>query len=254
MLASRTFRITLALAVPSILTSQEAAIPMFDVASIKPAEHAALFKGNEPGRFYESWTKLFYLVRMAYGVNNYQVVAPAWMYPDKNPQNYEVDARYPAGVGKDKVPEMLQNLLADRFGLQAHQKTRPVAVYALVAGPAPPKLKKSQIPVDADGKPVPGFSVSSSARGFGLRRATIQVFAGQLEQYVGRPVIDMTGIEGKYDFSMRFDRELFASDSKEPPAGSIFAVVHDLGFRLEKRDVPMKIIVVDHAEKTPIPN
>lgn len=98
---------------------------------------------------------LFRLICTAYKVWPYQVSGPDWL----KTTTYDIEAKIPDGVSPDKVPEMLQALLAERFGLKFHIEKKDQNVYALVVGPGGIKMKESEpeppAPSPAPGAPKP---------------------------------------------------------------------------------------------------
>ena len=106
--------------------------------------------------------------------------------------------------------------------------------------------------------------------------ATLANVADAISRFTERPVIDMTGIEGRYDFDLVFSPETMrgmrvmaggamppaagggdhtpGADAPPEPSGSIFDSVQRYGLKLEPRKAPMDVIVVDHIEKTPTEN
>jgi uncharacterized protein (TIGR03435 family) len=79
------------------------------------------------------------LIGIAYKVKPHQISGPDWLNVDR----FDVMAKIPEGVDKDKMPEMLQALLADRFKLTFHREDKDHQVYALIVGKNGPKLKES---------------------------------------------------------------------------------------------------------------
>jgi len=90
------------------------------------------------------------LIRIAYRVKAYQVQGPDWMAQ----QRFEIQAKIPEGVPEDKVPEMLQALLADRFKLTIHRDKKELPVYALIVGKNGSKLTEASSEPDV---PLPRF-------------------------------------------------------------------------------------------------
>src|SRR5207248_3151726 len=88
------------------------------------------------------------LIPMVFKVKSYQVSVPDWM----SAQRFDILAKMPEGSTKEQMPEMLQALLAERFGLKIHRENRDHAIYALIQGKGALKLKES--PPDPD--PPPG--------------------------------------------------------------------------------------------------
>jgi uncharacterized protein (TIGR03435 family) len=118
--------------------------PTFEVASIKPAAPQTegrfmVQMGGDPGRIDYKNVSLRDLVRNAYGVKDYQVVAPDWMMSAR----YDVQAKLPPDTPQEQRNLMLQQLLADRFLLKTHKESKEVPIYSLVVGKNGPKLKKA---------------------------------------------------------------------------------------------------------------
>src|SRR3954471_18385672 len=117
----------------------------FEVASIKPAAPQAegrimVRMGGDPGRIDYANVSLRDLVRQAYGVKDYQVVAPDWT----NSARFDVQAKLPPDTPQDEKNLMMQALLAERFGLKVHKESKDVPIYSLVVGKNGPKLTKAE--------------------------------------------------------------------------------------------------------------
>lgn len=253
-------------------------VPEFDAVSIKLSTGAAHGPPNSdggPGTRYPEWfgtnSTLRMLMSRAYGLINAekQISGPAWI----DGQQFAVDARVPAGTSKEQFQEMLQKLLAERFGLVVHHETTMLPVYQLVVAKNGPKLKPSVAesgddpPVsgdhDPDGFPQfngPGFM---ARYGPGLvchmkaQQQTMAALAWQLDtpNGAGRTVVDKTGLTGKYDFTLLYDIERPGSAAPEELSLSIFeALQQQLGLRLVDAKESVDLIVIDHAEKTPTDN
>jgi uncharacterized protein (TIGR03435 family) len=137
------------IATSSLLLALNAAFaqnPTFEVASIKPAAPQAdgrimvRMGGNVPGRLDYANVSLRDLVRQAYEVKDYQVVAPDWL----NSTRFDVQAKYPPDTSTATRNLMLQALLAERFGLKIHKESKEASVYNLVVGKNGHKLKKAE--------------------------------------------------------------------------------------------------------------
>ena len=283
----------------------------FEVASIKPAAPPAMSGG---GGFIMrtgikvTGTRMDYvnasvrdLIRTAYGLKDYQITAPEWMAAAR----FDIEAKLPEGAGREQVPKMLQSLLEDRFKLAAHLTKDERDVYALVVGKNGPKLKATDPDArnGADLKAMSEADLKAAAEsmakrgtvamsrmqggntvsfGTGGGNATIHslgVTLGQLAdsltRYVDRPVLDATGIEGKYDFTLEVPPGSFmtaagmesqmraamgaagmsaGTAASDPSGASVFESVQKYGLKLEKRKAPIDMLVVDSAEKAPTEN
>jgi uncharacterized protein (TIGR03435 family) len=123
--------------------------PAFEVVSIKssaPIDIAALRAGKahigtriDAVRVDIGTASLYRLICAAYRLKPYQLTAPEWL---KNSM-FDIQAKIPEGGKVDQVPEMLQTLLAERFGLKIHHESKEQPVYALVVAKGGPKMKES---------------------------------------------------------------------------------------------------------------
>jgi uncharacterized protein (TIGR03435 family) len=267
--------------------AQQAGSPTFEVASIKPGPppdvrgmfvHSSGGPGsNDPERYTAENLSLENLIMNAYDVKPYQLNAPDWT---KNAR-FNVTAKIAPGATKDQFRVMLQNLLAERFGLKVHWEAKEMPVYELLVAKGGPRMKEAgpEKPADPDqprpGPPAPlpitrdknGFPVLPPgdrpmtmmvAGGKAVRRArreTMEQTASQISFQLGRPVVDATGLTGKYDFDLYWQDNAgsVAADGDSGP-GLPQAIQEQLGLKLESKKGPVKILVLDHAEKTPVEN
>jgi uncharacterized protein (TIGR03435 family) len=231
--------------------------PAFDVASIKPADP------NARGRLYQMPGREFRainasannLIELVYGVHPKQIVgAPAWMETDKyNIVGTPDKEGFPS---REQWMTMVKKLLADRFQLQFHREQKELPIYAIQIGKNGPKLTKSE----SD----PHGPQSLAFRGGNLpaRNASMAEFAAALQRAVlDRPVIDQTGLEGKWDFVLKWtpDGNQFANLGGPPrtfPDGYpddtpdlVTAMQNQLGLKLIATKAMVDVIVVDRAEK-----
>jgi uncharacterized protein (TIGR03435 family) len=98
------------------------------------------------------------------------------------------------------------------------------------------------------------------------KKVTFPSIMDTLSKLMDRPVVDMTGLTGRYDFSLEYSvtelknlvRASGADASQIPDFGgeqpSIFTSVESLGLKLEARKAPVKVIVIDSVQKTPTAN
>jgi uncharacterized protein (TIGR03435 family) len=91
------------------------------------------------------------LIGKACGVKSWQIAGPPWIRTSR----FDVLAKIPAGVGKDRVPDMLRSLLAERFQLKLHSQPTEQAVYVLLAGKGGPRLLPAVSEIPAPGAPEP---------------------------------------------------------------------------------------------------
>jgi uncharacterized protein (TIGR03435 family) len=223
------------------------------------------------------------LILMAYDIPLYRLTMPQG-YTQQ--QQLDVEAKMPADTTREQFNVMLQNLLADRFGLKVHWTSKDIDTYVLTVAKGGPKLKvaapdspqasddsKNGGPpprrVGDDGYPIPppgnGNWMGAGTDGkMGMRRHNQT--AAELAREIGMrnldgPLTDATGLTGKYDYTILFSRPattaaLGFNPAADPGDGlSIFdAVQEQLGLKIEKRKSPTQMLVVDHVEKKPTEN
>jgi uncharacterized protein (TIGR03435 family) len=245
-------------------------IPAYDVVSIKPMRGPLEFTGamDDPDGTHVVDT-LKGLVSYAYGVR------PEFVVCDIKTCDAEVFDVRAKVAGKD-VAElakltleqrglMLQGVLAERFGVKVHTEARPLRVYNLViakGGSKVPAHPPNTVPHTsfANGRPSDGVLRFKGTEVIGYA-VTIGSFAntiaGTFPDSVERPVIDKTGLQGKYDFNLKWTAEKSGSTSPDgvgdggQPADagqSIFTALQEqLGLRLQPATESMPMIVVDEA-------
>jgi uncharacterized protein (TIGR03435 family) len=234
--------------------------PEFEVVSIKPLPSTATSKrfsqasGDYPGRIRMQATTLARLIRTAYGVEDYQVIGPAWIRSER----FAIEAKLPSGVTKDKVPLMLQSMLTDRFLLAFHRENREMPVYALTVAKQGVKMHSA--------------STHEYGAGTALLPNNNRIFCGKIEiselisglkapgtdpAILDRPILDFTGLKGLFDIQLNWTAEPPAG-APEPEGGdglTIFsAIQQQLGLKLESRKLPVEMIVIDQALKMPTEN
>jgi uncharacterized protein (TIGR03435 family) len=212
------------------------------------------------------------LIASAFRVRQRDVSGPAWLAEDR----YEIEATFPADTPHAAVNEMLRALLEERFGLKVHREDKEMAGYALVEAkggakltPAAAKSEEPAAPMSdeerraareksqaemrkrmeamkqqsaANGGPGSGFSTN----GLKAPGTTLAEVADWLAPILEKPVVDATGIQGKYDFDIQVAR--FGDDTQEY---AIAQALGKLGLKLEARKVTVSTVVVDKVDRTP---
>lgn len=224
--------------------------PAFDVASVRPSSNAAnglnqLNDGREPNHTSpESLTirgaSLRICIQWAYDIPPFQIEGPAWL----KDSGFDIVAKAAEPVDDDHMRLMLRTLLATRFGLKAHSERKEMQVYELTLDKGGPKLHEST----TEGPPM----FSSPGKGaLVAERATMSDFAGNISEALGRPVMDATGLKGRYDIHM--DATAYMATSGDGPmdaTGFLFnALQQQLGVKLESRKNTPEILVAWTASK-----
>jgi uncharacterized protein (TIGR03435 family) len=171
---------------------------------------------------------------------------------------YEIRATMPADTPNRDVLVMLQNLLVERLRIQLHWEERQTPAYALVVDRDGPKLTSTPAPDDT-----PVFR-PRGANSFTATNCTVDRLAAILTRYADRPVVDLTGIEGAYDFKLDWSASPTGpvTEGATVPALSVsgsdplavFSALRTLGLKAESRKIPLKYLIVDGAEKDPVDN
>lgn len=131
---------------------------------------------------------------------------------------FEIRATLPPGASADQIPEMLQALLAERFKLELRHEMKEQNVYSLVVGNGGAKLKPAERKADnnspmalgPDGKPREPMILGFLTGGVSVKSASASLasLVGLMARFTAKPVVDMTGIEGQYEFSLFFAPEI----------------------------------------------
>ena len=222
--------------------SQTTAAPAFDVASIRPSsEQAGSYMRFLPGGRLSGMSWIKQVIQIAYGVHDYQVTGgPEWLNTDR----YYIEAKTEkTDATKEEMTAMLQTLLTDRFKLRVRQETRDLTVYDLVVDKGGSKLKPL-----AKGEPQPCVR----GRDFVCGMTSPEQLALSLRYFAGRPVIDKTGLEGRYDVQLDFD--MYSARGQTPPADydkpSLEQALEDqLGLRMVPAKMAMPMYVVESISR-----
>jgi uncharacterized protein (TIGR03435 family) len=238
---------------------KEDADPSFDVATIKPNNSgASSMQGlTMNGRnFATRNSSLADLIGFAYEVQMKQIVGgPDWLDKDR----YDI-AAVPDQEGAPNVQQlrlMVQKLLASRFNLKFHHDQRDLSAYVLTVGKNGQKLTPTQLKGS-----LPGMGMRPGPTGLMLVMANAKLtdFTGFLQMLVlDRPVVDRTGITGRFDYNVTFtpdDSEFNGHPPKLPQtetsdsAPNLFAAIQEqLGLKLDAQKTSVDVIAIDHVEK-----
>jgi len=237
------FSILLAFALPIAVVSAAQSQPAFEVASIRRNVHGGDARVDiTPGRVTMNNATLRTLIRNGYDIQNFQFAGgPGWLDSDA----YDISANIADGaeVSEDQYRALVRAMLADRFQLKVHWETRQGDVYALVVAKSGSKLKVSTDPAK---EPALNTNISAhEGRMIGIN-APVFYLSSVLGNKLSHPVIDKTGLQGKYDWTLVWDPDP-GVDSTEP---SIFTAVQEqLGLKLDSQKGPVKMLVIDSVAR-----
>jgi uncharacterized protein (TIGR03435 family) len=251
-----------------------AAVPAFDVASIKPNHSGELEYSSivQPGgRFVSTNISLRMLMKIAYGVHDDQIAAgPSWIDTDRWDINAKAEGYTNAAAFLDAARRMVRPLLADRFRLVLRHEPRELPVYALVVakpnGGFGPNFRRNEhddctgppaLPMQpAQGTTEPAIKLGCGVGVFrpghlAARAMTLRELIVTLTRFTDRVVVDRTGLTGKFDWDIQWVPDDLRVDNVRPPDGpSIFAAFLDqAGLKLERSRGEVDVLVVEHVER-----
>jgi uncharacterized protein (TIGR03435 family) len=159
---------------------------------------------------------------------------------------YDIGAKADHAVAREQVRLMLQTMLADRFKLSLHHESKVQAVFKLLVGKGGPKFKESV----GEGEPTGGLGPG----GLAFHNAGMARFSGILSGFMGRPVVDQTGLKGSYDFTLKVEGADKTAPDKAALAdwfsSSVFTDIQkQLGLELQADKAPVDYLVIDHVEQ-----
>lgn len=269
------------LALVSGLSAQE---PAFEIASIRPNLSGGVsnIRPMPNGRLTATNASVRSLILRAYGLHDSQVIGgPDWI----DAERFDIDARVeaPPSGGPEALIPMLRALLAERFTLRTHTEARELPAYVLVLAREDGRLGSGIRPTQADcstaptvtgpeiivsgkdGWPPCGMSSTAPVTTVGragvtisatMRRSAVQMkdLATTLQGNVGRPVVDRTGLAGRFDveyaYVLRRPPNQTAQPEFAPVAPTIFVAIEEqLGLKLESQRVEVPVLVIDSIER-----
>src|SRR5579863_908439 len=241
--------------------------PSFEVATIKPNNSGAtsmqglVIRGR---KFITRASSLGDLISFAYEVQAKQIVnAPDWL--DKDRYDIEATPEEEGVPNPEQIRIMIRKLIADRFALKFHHDKRDMSAYVLTVAKDGHKLKPTQIHGN-----LPGIGIRPGTGGITLNmvNASISDFTGFLQILVlDRPVVDKTGIQGRFDYQCTFtpDDSQFgghpppapgqgnnanSTDAAAPAAPSLYdAIQQELGLKLSAEKTAVDVIAIDHVDR-----
>jgi uncharacterized protein (TIGR03435 family) len=231
--------------------------PTFEVASIEPINANSVrsggschgkdskFSSEQPhltptpplGRCVFKGVTLHALVRSAYaaelqdGIDDFITNEPSWMKTELF--NVDAAAASPETTTQSELYVMLQTLLADRFKLRLHRDHKEVQGYALVVAKNGPKLKSN---TSGDEH---GSLLNSGPFELEGTNVALSGLASSLSGVLRAPVVDKTGLGGRYDFTLRY-----------APINAFFEALQDqLGLRLQEEKESVVVLVIDSVQR-----
>jgi uncharacterized protein (TIGR03435 family) len=286
-------RLTASIAMVALLATAVVATqarPQFEVASIRPAPPVvnAVTVGVQVSgaQVRISGLSVRDYLTIAFDLRPQQIIAPDWV----SSARFEITAKLPDGATQDQVPQMLQQLLEERFQMKSHVENRDFNVYALVAhrdgfklqpvadAPAPDPNAPLQIGGGGSGGGVTmdlgdGARFSMANSRIDATKVTMVQVADMLTRFMDRPVVDASGIAGRYDLQLPIAPEDYQAlmiragvnggvpmppqalrllDGARPDPLS--EPLQAIGLTLDARRAPLRVLVIDAMSETPSEN
>ncbi len=231
----------------------------FEVATIKPSNPEtpgqSILVGRGGGNLFTTTnTTLNDLMTFAYGVHVTQILSgPSWLASER----FDVMGKpEQAGIpNATQLRTMVRKLLVERFSLAFHNEKRELSAYTITVAKNGPKLAKNE-----SGGILPGFG-GRGPGAIGVRNTTMAEFADFLQARVlERPVVDQTGLSGRFDFTLEWRPETLQSAATGPNAQQLppevesrpnlfTAIQEQIGLKLEAGRVPVDVFVIDRVQK-----
>jgi uncharacterized protein (TIGR03435 family) len=178
-----------------------------------------------------------------------------------NSTRYDIVGKGPdPNAPNPDVWEMMRSLLADRFKMKYHLESREFNIYALTIAKGGPKLKNPE-----EGRCAPEIKAGKTCGdiqflnyGVGIYNMPIgALIAGLARSIQDRPIVDKTGLTGKYDVAITWRPDTMTADEFEriakqarPEDMSLFeAMEKQAGLKLEAQKGPVQVVVIDSIEK-----
>nr|HEV7952745.1 TIGR03435 family protein [Candidatus Acidoferrales bacterium] len=250
----------------------------YEVVSIKPnrSSNGGNWQ-NAPDGFTGTNVPLQFLVLRAFGFQDFQLTgAPGWITSER----FDIDAKMDTSVvealqklnpddQKIARQRMLQTVLAERFQLTFHRESKVFQVYSLVVAKNGSKLHEAKpgdtyqngikYPNGGGGAGATMVRMGPTSHTLTAQAVAISSLVNQLRlESPERPVVDKTGLTGKYDFTLTYAPENVSAAvpgaapniPDAPGAPSLFVALEEqLGLKLESGKAPIEIVVIDHVER-----
>jgi len=213
----------------------------FEVSTIRPSDPRNIENGTLRTQFtgptfIANGYSLKRLILHAYDLQDFQLAGgPGWI----DTERFDVAAKVPEGDDSsvDANRSRLRTLLMERFGMAVHKETKQTTVLVLTVNKGGANLTPHR-----EGEP---DRTSSGVQQVIAKGGEMGALARILSARLGQPVVDKTGLGGKFDFTLKWD---FNSDKGSGP--SVFTALREqLGLRLDSEKGRIDVLVVDRAEK-----
>lgn len=232
---------------PAIFHAQATSTADFEVATIKLSKESSQASSGirtGSGQLSAKNVTLRRCIIGAYGNGPHQIVGgPGWI----DTTRFDIEARADRSIDSDDaLMQMLQRLLADRFGLKLHREQKSMRAYSLEVAKDGTKLPKPET-----GEAVTNSSSSNTMKSLDAHHVSMNLLAKVLARETTLPIVNNTGLDGDYTFQLRWtpDSARLPDSSAEDYGSLPDAVREQLGLQLRTSILPVEALIIDEVSK-----
>jgi uncharacterized protein (TIGR03435 family) len=186
------------------------------------------------------------LLAFACGVHSNQIVdAPAWLSTD----HFDIDGvlDIPGQPNIQQMRGIVRKLLIERFNLKIHSGKREMSVYVITLAKGGSKMTKNTS--DPNGLPKMNGNTNATERTIRFTNASMADIVLELTFDLDRPVVDQTGLQGRFDSLLKWKRDESLTDDPNAPPGFFTAIQEQLGLKVSPVKAPADVVLVDNVER-----
>src|SRR5579883_68945 len=233
-------------------------LPSFEAADVHGSPRSANPNVQSMGGFVRGGRYQFKnatmvdLIASAYSVEAEKVLGgPSWLETDR----FDILAKAPASATNATAKLMLRSLLADRFKLVLHNEDKQMNAYVMTALKAGPQMKQSTRGGPTNCQAQPGEPPNTVIACTNMSMSTLAQVLRQLDPATfDTPVADMTGLDGGWDFELKFTNRLALGSAGKDATPIQEAFEKQLGIKLELQKRAITTLVVDTVNRKPTEN
>ncbi len=227
--------------------AQSAGDVSVEVAVVRPHPPAIMHNNFSfaKNRFELEDQPLLKMIAFAYSLNPRQIVGAAgWVSDDHWDMSGKTNLTEDATLGQEQA--IIRQLLVERFGLEFHKERRELAAYALEVVKGQPKLA---VAADAAAQPLEWTDGHGWVRTESFRSSSMEYFLTFKRVFMDRPLIDRTGLTGRYDFKLTYSDANAPNTDADAPPPMFTAMKEELGLKFEPVKAQVDVMVIDHIGK-----
>jgi uncharacterized protein (TIGR03435 family) len=233
----------LVFAAAALATAQSTGDASVEVAVVKPHPSAVMHNNFSfvKNRFELEDQPLLKLIAFAYSMNPRQILGAAGWVSESHwdlsgTTNLDMDATRP------QQQQLIRQLLVERFGLKFHREDRTMPAYALQVVKDRPKLT---VAADPTAQPMEWTEGHDWVRTENYRSSTMADFLIIKQLFMDRPLVDQTGLPGRYDFKLTYSYGDAPSAEADSPPPMFTAIKEQLGLKFEPVKAAVEVMVID---------